>query len=321
MNRAALILPYFGKFPNYFPLFLKSFGFCSDFDLLIFTDDSTPYDYPCNVYVHYTTFIETAARFREKISPEICLHSVHKLCEFKPTYGYVYSEYISGYEYWGYCDCDVIMGDLSRFVLPLFDQKYDKIFALGHLSFIRNSPENNALFFAELNGEAIYKQALFNPPTYWLDESFKQDRKDINSLFAAYGKKVYFQDLSLNPKIETMYFRHLVFDFDSYLYRQISEPLFYVYWCKGRVWKISSQGFRIRKNEFCYLHLQRRKMKYDSSLAAADHLHIVPDSFRNKAQITFPFFWNATSASGVYHYIKYQYAMLIRRIRKLTKNK
>lgn len=319
MNRAALILPYFGKFPNYFPLFLKSFGLCRDFDLLIFTDDSAKYDYPDNVHVHYTTFDETAAKFREKISPEICLNTVHKLCEFKPTYGYVYSEYISDYEYWGYCDCDVIMGDLGGFVLPLFDQKFDKIFALGHLSFVRNTPENNSLFFAELNGEAIYQQALFHPETYWLDESYKPDRKDINSLFSAYGKKVYFQDLSLNPKIETMYFRHLVFDYSSYRYRQLSEPLFYAYWNGGHVWKISSRGFQIQKTEFCYLHLQRRKMEFDSSLCSDDGFRIIPDSFQNKADSSLPCFWNSTSASGVYHYMKFCYAMLVRRLRSLRK--
>lgn len=319
MNRAALVLPYFGRFPNYFPLFLKSFGCNRDFHLIIFTDDHAQYDYPDNVIVHYTTFADTVSLFQSKISPNICLHNVHKLCEFKPTYGYVYSEFLKDYEYWGYCDCDVIMGDLGHFVLPLFDRQYDKIFALGHLSFIRNTPENNALFFEELNGEAIYEQALFRPETYWLDESFKSDRKDINTLFISKNKNVFFKDLSLNPKIETLFFRHLLFDFDSYRYEQIPELPFYVCWIAGHIWKIGVSGLHIRKEEFCYLHLQRRKMTYSSSVLPLNVFRVVPDTFQAKDDRSLPCFWNTTSSSGLYHYLKFCYAMMVRRYRSLLK--
>lgn len=320
MSRAALILPYFGRFPNYFPLFLKSFGLHPSFDLLIFTDDHAQYDYPANVKTHFTTFAETADLFRSRISPDICLSDVHKLCEYKPTYGYVYSDYIQEYEYWGYCDCDVIMGDLSAFVLPLFDAHYDKIFALGHLSFIRNTPENNGLFMSVLNGERIYEQALFHPETYWLDESFKPDRKDINTLFAAYGKKVFFQDYSLNPKIETLYFHQLVFNFSTYIYNQVSEFPFYVVWSAGHIFKVCAAGlFGTKKTEYCYLHLQRRKMSYDSSILNEDSFRIVPDQFLRNAKYSRPNIFNTTSLAGLNHYLRFCYAMMIRWIRSHRK--
>ena len=56
MKRCVIILPYFGKFNNYFPLFLRSCAYNKDFDWLIFTDDKTKYDYPENVFVNYVTF-------------------------------------------------------------------------------------------------------------------------------------------------------------------------------------------------------------------------------------------------------------------------
>lgn len=320
MSRAALILPYFGRFPNYFPLFLKSFGLHPSFDLLIFTDDHSEYDYPENVKVHFTTFEETKDLFRSKISPEICIPNVHKLCEYKPTYGFVYSDYIREYEYWGYCDCDVIMGDLTAFVTPLFDEHYDKIFALGHLSFVRNTTENNALFMCELNGEKIYEQALFQPETYWLDESYKPDRKDINSLFTVSGKKVFFQDYSLNPKIETLYFRQLVFDYPTYVYNQISESPFYVQWLSGHIFKVSAKGlFGVKKKEYCYLHLQRRKMSFNPSLLNAASFRIVPDQFLHSAKWSRPNIFNTTSFSGLNHYLRFCYAMMVRRVRSFQK--
>lgn len=43
-NRVAFIIPYFGKFNNYFPLFLKSCEANADLcDWLIYTDDKTEY--------------------------------------------------------------------------------------------------------------------------------------------------------------------------------------------------------------------------------------------------------------------------------------
>ena len=35
MKKGVLILPYFGKFNNYFPLFLKSCGYNPSYDFLI----------------------------------------------------------------------------------------------------------------------------------------------------------------------------------------------------------------------------------------------------------------------------------------------
>ena len=45
MLKKILIIPYFGKFNNYFELWLKSCEYNTDFDWLIFTDDKTNYQY------------------------------------------------------------------------------------------------------------------------------------------------------------------------------------------------------------------------------------------------------------------------------------
>lgn len=72
MNKysVALILPYVGKFPNYFSLWLKPEGTNSAFTFMIFTDnDISNYNVPDNVKVYHMTFYEvkktncTALRF------------------------------------------------------------------------------------------------------------------------------------------------------------------------------------------------------------------------------------------------------------------
>ena len=48
-NRCCFIICYFGDFPNYFPLFLKSCEYNREFEWLIITDNKAEYDYPINV--------------------------------------------------------------------------------------------------------------------------------------------------------------------------------------------------------------------------------------------------------------------------------
>lgn len=51
-HKVALILPYFGTLPNYFPLWMKSAGANRDFTFMLFTDaDLSGYNVPDNVKV------------------------------------------------------------------------------------------------------------------------------------------------------------------------------------------------------------------------------------------------------------------------------
>lgn len=59
MKKIVFIIPYFGKFNNYFQLFLNSCQYNADLcDWIIFTDDRSKFEYPNNVFVHYTEWEE-----------------------------------------------------------------------------------------------------------------------------------------------------------------------------------------------------------------------------------------------------------------------
>lgn len=66
MKKCVLIIPYFGKFHNYFQLFLNSCGQNPEFDWLIFTDDRRDFVYPDNVRVHYCEFRDIQELFQSK---------------------------------------------------------------------------------------------------------------------------------------------------------------------------------------------------------------------------------------------------------------
>lgn len=58
MKNCCFVIPYFGRFPNYFQLFLNSCKYNPDFNWLIFSDDTSFYDFPPNVRLVKMTFNE-----------------------------------------------------------------------------------------------------------------------------------------------------------------------------------------------------------------------------------------------------------------------
>ena len=74
-TKVAFIVPYFGRFPSNFQLWLNSCAWNSDFYWLVFTDDRTCYNYPKNVSITYLTFEEMQKKYhflKEANQQNIC---------------------------------------------------------------------------------------------------------------------------------------------------------------------------------------------------------------------------------------------------------
>jgi len=69
---------------------------------------------------------------------KIALERPYKLCDFRPAYGEIFEEEISGYDFWGHCDFDVIFGDIRKFITEDLLINYNKIFSFGSLSIYKN---------------------------------------------------------------------------------------------------------------------------------------------------------------------------------------
>lgn len=197
MKKCCFIIPYFGKLPNYFQLFLNSCRYNQDFNWLIFTDDKTFYNYPENVQKVEMTFGECKNLIQGKFDFKICLERPYKLCDIKPMYGYIFSDYLTDFQFWGHCDIDTLMGHLSNFITQKMLDSYDKLFCLGHMILYKNTVENNTLFMRKYKGRFIYKDVLQTPDIYVFDEENKGDI-NINRMFLEFGKKVLVQDFSMN---------------------------------------------------------------------------------------------------------------------------
>lgn len=284
MKKCCFIIPYFGKLPNYFQLFLNSCRYNQDFNWLIFTDDKTFYNYPENVQKVEMTFGECKNLIQRKFDFKICLERPYKLCDIKPMYGYIFSDYLTGFQFWGHCDIDTLMGHLSNFITQKMLDSYDKLFCLGHMILYKNTVENNTLFMRKYKGRFIYKDVLQTPDIYVFDEENKGDI-NINRMFLEFGKKVLVQDFSMN--IITFIHRFVRVRYTGIktpaarfgFHKESFKDALYI-WNKNGVFRYFFNSNKILvKEEFLYIHLQERKMLMEDNVDKCDSLVIAPNKF------------------------------------------
>lgn len=151
--KIVFIIPYFGKFPQWFQMFLSSLKNIESADFLIFTDDLDTYTYPSNTKVIYTTFNAIQDAFKEKLGSKVYLQHPYKLCDYKPLYGEVFIEHVTEYPYWGYCDLDMVFGDFDGFLKKynFFKEEYDRFSSAGHLTIYKNTPKINSFYKSKIN--------------------------------------------------------------------------------------------------------------------------------------------------------------------------
>jgi len=72
---------------------------------------------------------------------ELKIFGYHKLCDARPFYGLAFNDILEKFDYWGYCDMDVIFGNLDP-LIHLAKLEFDVIspwtHTVGHCTLIRN---------------------------------------------------------------------------------------------------------------------------------------------------------------------------------------
>lgn len=272
-NKCVLVLPYFGVFNNYFPLFLRSCAANPNYDFLIYTDQVLR-ETPPNVYCKHMDFNEFRFRIQSKFDFPISLQQPYKLCDFKPSYGYVLEDDLNSYDYWGHCDCDLLFGGLDGILNPLMAERYDKIFAAGHLTLYRNDSLNLRRFMAkDSEGVELYRIAYSNPESFAFDEALY--KRNVHSLFLSQGAKVYEKDHSFNVSTHYYGIRREYFNPDDGLWRASRHGVRHLVWKEGCV---SSFKERDTDEEYwLYAHMQRRAPVLYPGVLDSGEVEIGPD--------------------------------------------
>lgn len=267
--KTIIIIPYFGELPNYFQLWLKSVRQNESFNWLLFLDDITSYDYPDNVKVIYTSFREMKDKISEKFAFKISLNSPYKLCDFRPAYGFIFEEYIEGYDFWGYGDIDLLYGNLSKFITDDILLKYDRILPNGHLSLYRNCKEMNTAYRLKEDGFPVYTEVFSSSKSYCFDEW-----PGVTSIFKKKGIKQY-----LIPIMADISWLHYRLRHAKVEQRNYKKQCFVMH--NGAVYQIWESKARYSFKEYPYIHLQKRKMYLPALTKDIDYntVIITPSSF------------------------------------------
>lgn len=252
MKKIAYVIPYFGRFPQQFNLWLISCYKNPTIDWIIFTDDERKFSYPKNVKVYYCTFEQIVERIQKNFDFEIVLNRPWKLCEYRPAYGEIFSAELKGYDFWGHCDIDLIWGDIRKFITDDILKRYDKIGFQGHSTLYRNTPQVNKRYRANISGLISYKEAFTQEEGLCFDEG---------------GIEKIYQALNIPYYAETN-FAHLdKYDFNFHLGHLPKEEEYknkyqIFTWNEGKLLRHYVHKDCVFQEEFMYLHFFCRPMRY-----------------------------------------------------------
>lgn len=190
MNKQiAILIPYFGKWPEWIDLYLYSCTQNNHIDWLFFTDCPIPSKPYKNIFFFSISFQGYCNDISNKLKIKFKPENPYKLCDLKPFYGFLHSDLIKDYAFWGFGDIDIIWGNIAKYYsLELFNH-YD-VFSThadrisGHLAIFRNISKYTELAFQI----ADWKNKLESSKHFALDEN------DFSHLIypeSRYIKKVY----------------------------------------------------------------------------------------------------------------------------------
>ncbi len=251
MKKIAFVIPWSGKLPNYFQLWLRSCAYNLSVDFLIFTSETISEPLPKNVKHFSLDFEQLRKKFQSNFDFPIVIDEPYRFCDFKPTYGEVFAEYLKEYDFWGYCDVDLIWGDIRKFITDDVLNRYDRIYTRGHCTLYRNTPEVNALY-RTLPHEGLldWKYVFTHEGSFcfdeWGDGGFSEiikrnaipnyDEVDMADIDVSKGR--------LSPHNMPEY----------------QTQTTYFEWLKGKLWVCTTEG---KRREILYAHFQKRRLTFE----------------------------------------------------------
>jgi len=150
-NKPSVVffVPYFGRWPCWFPAFATSCAYNPDFEWWLITD-LEPQPAPKNVKFIPMSFEQFLQRARDILKCSI-QKGPYSICDLRPAFGVIFSDLLEGVRFWGHADIDVVWGRLSIFLSEDQLNKYDIISSrrsavAGHCTIYRNCSIVNTLF-------------------------------------------------------------------------------------------------------------------------------------------------------------------------------
>lgn len=310
MKKIIIIVPYFGQLPSYFSEFYRSCIENRSVDFLFITDQNVELN-TNNFFVWHTSFEKFREIIQHKFDFCIALERPYKLCDYKPAYGYVLQSYLKKYDFWGYCDIDVIFGNIRNFVTDSVLQNYDKVYQNGHLTLYKNLPEINRVFMNRRVG-MDYKY-VFQTNFISVFDEYDGIQKKFDLLNLKTYKANDFADISIKS---AKFLRVNIADTN---YKKLDNQIYI--WNKGKLIEYGYIGDNLMAQEVAYIHFQKRKLKNTTKLNNLNEFIITKDGFKECTvrHISKPYI-DANNSAGTIEQVLFRVIYLkyiwVRRIKK-----
>jgi hypothetical protein len=160
--KIKIFIPYFGDLPKWSCLFFTTFAHNKCIDLHLIGNFDQPVDLPSNVSFTKMDLSSFKAMIEEKLGFEVSLPYPFKVCDFRPCFGQIFSDHLSGYDFWGWADTDIVFGDIISFLHRNAIDSYDIFtvrsdFISGEFTLLRNTPRVNQLYTLSRDWKKILK--------------------------------------------------------------------------------------------------------------------------------------------------------------------
>ena len=267
MLKIVYIIVYMGEWPWYFPYFIHSCYYNPTIDFLVFTNNlSLLVNLPPNIQLIPYSIEQFKIDTTKKLGFGVAVESGYKLCDFKPAYGLIFQDYIQNYDFWGYCDIDIIFGNIRTFMTDELLNGYDIISARhdylsGFFALFRNNKCMQELFRQSRD----YRKIFTNSRNFIFDET--------NFAFKAFAKGLHYSQIK--TEVESM--THVVLR----LHEENKLKAYFELQALGgfagnMIWDKGTLIYR-KQFEILLYDLVRFKRKYSEPV---DLQRIIPDKFR-----------------------------------------
>lgn len=278
----GIVIPYFGKWPNWMDFFLVSCEANPTIDWFLLGDHQPAAALPPNVSFRAISWQDYKDHVSQKLGIHFSAENPYKLCDLKPAFGRIHDDILSGYDFFGFGDVDIIYGDIRNFYTPKLLYKFKLLSThyygvSGHLCLIRN--------------EAPWVDAFKRVPGW---QSVFEDTK--NHVFDEWAfSKVFLRGGGQPKPLRWLRNRYNIFHRLAYFKEQHVTPVgFYVEprdqqapperyrWIKGKLCSAYSDN-----TEYIYLHFMNWKannclfrdgVRLEAEWPKLDHLIQPPDA-------------------------------------------
>jgi hypothetical protein len=244
MKKIAVFALWFGRLPDYFPLWVRSLKANKGFDFVLVTDQQVTGELSENLKVIRYSISELQQLIKQNLAITPTFKLAYKLCDYRPAFGELFASEIRDYQFWGYCDMDLMFGHLSDFVTPEILDRYNKIFNRGHFALYKNDPYINSLY---RNSKKIDAAAILASSECYIFDEWH----GIHEIFKEFNVEQYHHECiaDIRPNAAR---------FTGSNIKNYGKQLFV--WQEGSLRQYFLADGKVCTTELAYIHFQKRKI-------------------------------------------------------------